>query len=106
MSVEELLNRASEKGVALSVRDGDRIVIRGREKAIAELQPEITARKQELIEELRFRSLSGHDVILYAQHLLCKGRFLPELAPCSFHCGHPKEVCRRCGASFRRHYFG
>ena len=42
--------------------------------------------------------------IVHAQRLLRECSFPSEAAPCAYHCGHPDERCRRCGASWVEHY--
>ena len=53
---------------------------------------------------LRFQNIVAADAVLAAQRLLRQGCFLPEPAPCAYHCGYPRERCRRCGALWTEHY--
>jgi hypothetical protein len=50
-----------------------------------------------------FTVQTATDAVLTAQRLLREARFPPEPAPCAYHCGHPRERCKRCGASFAEH---
>ncbi len=61
MTAAELLYRANERGVTLSVQGGS-ILARGQEEAIGALKPEIAAHKLEIIALLHERdSLAGRD---------------------------------------------
>jgi hypothetical protein len=103
MTAADLLRRANEKGLTVSVRGVDRIVVRGRADAVEELKPEFTAFKAEVIEALR-RVLNEADAIVSAARLLRECKFLAQPPVCGFLIGRPGEECRRCGASWREHY--
>ena len=104
MTAVELLRRASERGLIVSVRGDDRLVVRGRVDAIEELRPALQEHKGEVIEELRSRTLVEAEAIAYRARLLRECRWIPEASPCNFHVGHADESCRRCGAPLLEHY--
>jgi hypothetical protein len=104
VTAADVLDRARNLGVELRP-EGQLLRYRGRRDALAELLPNLAALKPQIMEELRKHGtlLEAH-AILCAQRLLRDCKFPPEAAPCSFHCGHPSEGCKRCGAPLFEHY--
>jgi hypothetical protein len=102
VSAEHLLCRATERGLTVKLRGADRLVVRGPAEAVAELRSELLACKPAIVAVLH--AIDKAEAIARAQRLLREGRFPPEPALCAYHCGHPRERCKRCGASWSEHY--
>jgi hypothetical protein len=103
VSAEHLLCRATERGLTVKLRGANRLVVRGPAAAVAELRSELLACKPAIVAVLHV-IVDKAEAIARTQRLLPEGRFPPEPAPCVYHCGHPGEGCRRCGASWSEHY--
>jgi hypothetical protein len=107
LTAAEVLRRASETGLTVSVRGYDHIVVRGRGHAIEALKAELAAHKPEIIAVLRLGGgRTASEAVLSAQRLLREGRW-PKTAPkdCGFFIGRPDvdQVCRRCDSSWHEH---
>jgi hypothetical protein len=71
----------------------------------SQIPDELAAIARDHVADLRaylgeFTATSVTDTIARVQRVL----FPPEAAPCSFHCGHIYERCKRCGAPLAEHY--
>ena len=92
VSAHDVLAEAEHRGARFRIV-GDRLEATPRigdpvlRSAIGQSKAEIVA----LVRERDRRSAA--DAALFPQALLRQGRFAPEPAPGSFHCGHPEECC-------------
>lgn len=104
MTVGEVLRYAKERGVKISLRSEDRLIVRGPSGAIGALRLCIVAHKPELLVHLR-AALAAEPAENTQQPL--PECLWPTTAPiCEFLIGYPGESCKRCGASWMEHYIG
>jgi hypothetical protein len=101
VSARDLVAEAERYGARFRVV-GERLEATPANAFDAKLDRAIGEQKAEIIALLRGRGAT--DAALFAQALLRHGCFAPESAPCVYHCGHPVERCRRCGAPWSEHY--
>ena len=104
VTASALVSEAVRRGAQFQVI-GDRLEARPARVFDSHLAREIGRRKGEIIEEVRRRNaVLEAEAIAMTQRLLRECRFPPEPAPCAYHCGYPRERCRRCGGPFAEHY--
>lgn len=104
VTANALVSEAESRGARFEIV-GDRLEAKPARVFDSRLAREIGNRKGEIIAEIRKRkALLDAGTIAMTQRLLRECRFPPQPAPCVYHCGHPGEGCRRCGATWDEHY--
>lgn len=99
----EILTEAECRGVRFRT-NGDRLEATPSNLLDERLSEAIANRKADLMALIHEREgACATDAVLFAQALLRQGRFVPESAPCAFHCGYLSELCRRCARPFADH---
>jgi hypothetical protein len=98
----ELIESVRSKGADL-LPFGEHLRVYHPERLEPALIEQLRQKKAAILRALR---VERRAIAIVTQHFLREGRFPSEPAPCVYHCGHPHERCRRCGAPLVEHCDG